>query len=175
MKWLPNAISVVRIVLVVLYIKLFFIPTGIYMLHSVALAIILGDIADGMAARMLHAESKAGSVLDSLADAFFIVSSFIIFYLGELYSFDTLVLIVLPRFFMGMFYVLFALSKKKWDTRHTIGDKIAGIAYYTAILWILFELPHALTIGLPLLIAVHYGGMILSLRTRYLLHHTTNS
>ena len=69
MNHIPNAISAFRIIGAIFL--LFFYPV------TVAFWVIYGlcgisDVLDGYMARKLHAESKTGAVLDSVADIFFV-------------------------------------------------------------------------------------------------------
>ncbi len=85
LRFLPNAITVLRIILTVLFMVILAgrlaqgsagIPAGLYFIFGF---ICLSDFLDGAVARGLKAESGPGSILDILADSLFIFSSLIIF------------------------------------------------------------------------------------------------
>lgn len=160
--WLPNFISYLRIFLVAVFIASFFYSDTALPL-SLALIIIVSDAIDGAIARGLHVESKLGSLLDSIADALFVFSSFFIFSL--LLGFDFFVIALLARFLMLVLFMLFLLSKKQWTAQHFIGNKIAAAAHYGAIVYILLGLFNYLDFSYSsvlLLIAIHYIGMLLA-------------
>lgn len=168
LTWLPNAISLLRLALVVLYVRLFFVPIGVaYLIFPLAVLIIFTDLVDGILARMLNAHSPLGSVLDTFADISFIAASFILFYLAQAYTFFVLFIIAMPRLIMGIFLILFLLSKKAWNTGHLIGDKIAGAAYYLAIIVLFIDPYGSLSVVFWLMIVAHYCGTFLSLKSRF--------
>ena len=69
MKRLPNVISVLRIAG---SISLLFCDLAGWLFWALYVFCGLSDILDGWLARRLHAESKAGAVLDSVADIVFV-------------------------------------------------------------------------------------------------------
>lgn len=69
MKQLPNILTVCRILLSV---ALVFVPLFGLWFFVIYIAAGLTDIADGMLARRLGAESKSGALLDSFADVVFL-------------------------------------------------------------------------------------------------------
>lgn len=70
MKHLPNFITALRIAG---SIGLLFCNTNGWMFWTLYVLCGLSDMIDGWLARRLHAESKTGSILDSLADLSFVV------------------------------------------------------------------------------------------------------
>jgi len=74
MKHIPNALSVTRIVLSPLMFLVFRSPLWFILVYTVAG---LTDVADGYLARKYHWESRAGVILEMIADPlFFIVAVF---------------------------------------------------------------------------------------------------
>ena len=70
MKHLPNIITALRIAG---SIGLLFCNTNGWMFGTLYVLCGLSDMVDGWLARRLHAESKTGSILDSIADLSFVV------------------------------------------------------------------------------------------------------
>lgn len=149
--WLPNSLSLLRIVLVFPY----FIST-----NAVLAGLILGtDLLDGAIARKLRITSPLGSVLDTIGDTAFFWGSWIAFFLKGLYGGVWLVLLLLPRIIRFLFVVQGRLRKKHWDTRHWWSDKFGAVAQALGIFWLLFELPNGL-LFLGLILAVQYTVMM---------------
>ena len=71
MKHLPNIITALRIAG---SIGLLFCNTNGWMFWTLYVLCGLSDMVDGWLARRLHAESKSGSILDSIADLSFVAS-----------------------------------------------------------------------------------------------------
>lgn len=67
LHYLPNALSIARILLGLAFP---FVPTDWRL--GVVIAAALSDLFDGLAARVLHAESNAGRLLDPIADKVFV-------------------------------------------------------------------------------------------------------
>jgi len=78
---IPNLVSLVRIVLIPLFIYLIFIPTMASRIWALVVFIIasLTDILDGWSARKLQQETDFGKFLDPMADKFLVISTMISF------------------------------------------------------------------------------------------------
>lgn len=168
LTWLPNAISIIRMFLVIVYISgAYFDFLSLWGILILGIIIILSDALDGMCARLLKAESLLGRILDSTADALFVVSSCIFFYLVESFSLLVLILVLIPRIAMGVLYIMFRISGKTWNTRHLFGDKLAGAGYYILILWFIVGDRQDTTSPLFIFIAaLVYLGTFLSIKKR---------
>ena len=70
MTFLPNALTIGRIVLVPLFVAAFFLPgdSGRWIVFALFCLAAVTDAADGMIARKLNAESSFGQMLDPIAD-----------------------------------------------------------------------------------------------------------
>ncbi len=91
---LANKITIGRILLIPVFIAVLLSYTldhdyfrwwalGIYLLAEIT------DVLDGYIARRFYQKTKAGSILDPLADKFFLISALIILYIvGERYAWD---------------------------------------------------------------------------------------
>lgn len=78
---LPNIVSLLRIVLIPVFLYLIFIPTKEHRLYALLVFIIasITDFLDGWIARRLKQESEMGKFLDPLADKFLVVAALIAF------------------------------------------------------------------------------------------------
>jgi cardiolipin synthase len=78
---IPNLVSLLRIVLIPLFIYLMFIPTMASRIWALVVFIIasLTDILDGWSARKLQQETDVGKFLDPMADKFLVISAMISF------------------------------------------------------------------------------------------------
>lgn len=151
--WLPNSLSLLRIVLVFPYLV---------SMNAVLAGLILGtDLLDGALARKLGLTSPLGSVLDTIGDTAFFWGSWIAFFLKGLYGGVFLFLLLLPRIIRFLFVVQYRLRQKHWDTRHLWSDKFGAVAQAIGIFWLLFELPNGLH-SLSLILAVQYTAVVLA-------------
>lgn len=137
LKQIPNALSVLRLILTVLLVST--IPSsiafaGIYIIAG------LTDVLDGLIARKLGCESDFGAKLDSIADlAFFsiILFIFINLYFSVLSSTQKAILIAII-FIRMINMALTKLKYKKVVFIHTIANKFSGILVYFIPLILLF-------------------------------------
>lgn len=127
MTWIPNALSCGRIVL---SITLLFIEPLSVVFFTVYLVCGASDILDGFLARRLQATSRAGSVLDSVGDAVFVLVMLVVM----------LPLLALPWelwLWIGLIAVIRVTSiivgfvrYRGWTTLHTYANKATGLALF---------------------------------------------
>ncbi|HPB83463.1 MAG TPA: CDP-diacylglycerol--glycerol-3-phosphate 3-phosphatidyltransferase [Spirochaetota bacterium] len=94
---IPNMLSILRIVLIPLFLYLIFKRTGEALMWGLAVFIIASftDLLDGWSARKLQQETSIGQFLDPLADKFLVISAFLaLLYLDPLIPFWMIVIIV---------------------------------------------------------------------------------
>jgi cardiolipin synthase len=95
--YIPNLLSIARIILIPLFIYLLFIPSNTARLWALIVFAIasLTDLLDGWSARKLNQESELGEFLDPLADKFLVLSTIIaLLLLDPLISFWMVLIIV---------------------------------------------------------------------------------
>lgn len=143
---LPNAVSFLRIILVALYIWLLYTTNQHTAVIALAVIIIISDAIDGFLARRLHCESRLGSWLDSIADASFILLSWLVFYLKGSIGVMLFILLISPKILTGLFIITLRIIRRKWELQHLAGDKFGAVASFFAILWILLGLPYIMQI-----------------------------
>lgn len=138
LKWLPNTITVARIVLTLLYLpylRQFF--EGDQSAHVVSLvlaAVIFGsDIVDGFLARRLGVTSKIGTFLDTIADTFFIWGTFFSIFQAGLVSPVILFILISPRIITGLTITWMKIHTGVWHAEHLWSDKAGALAHATAI------------------------------------------
>lgn len=78
---MPNLLSLLRIVLVPLFLYFIFIPTVQHRMWALLVFIVaaITDFFDGWLARKLHQESEMGKFLDPLADKFLVIAALVAF------------------------------------------------------------------------------------------------
>lgn len=142
-KYVPNMLSILRIILSVLLIPLY--PVDFFFI-IVYLTIGLTDVLDGLIARKFGYVSDLGAKLDSIAD--FIFYSVYVFLFLRLFSsvLDTalqmvLILIISVRL-SNM--ILTKLKYKKIVFVHTVANKITGLLVFLAPMILLYVNYHSL-------------------------------
>lgn len=138
-KTLPNALSILRIVLALALLYPAVNTAGFFALYA---ACGLSDWLDGFLARRLHAESELGALLDSLGDAVFLAVALT----------RILPLLEIPRLVAGVILAIavvratsLGVSKKRFGRAtflHTRMNKAAGLTLYV-LLPLAAVLPHA--------------------------------
>ena len=125
----------------------------------------ISDMIDGWLARKLHAESKAGSVLDSVADLTFVVSCAICL----------LPLLPIPSWLLiwaGIIVILKVINQisawtsiKRFCFPHTIANKLTGLLLFVSVPLIrLSIIPIAIIAAIATFAAIQEGYYI---RTRH--------
>lgn len=160
LSWLPNAISITRLFLIIPYGWLFFYLSDTRWPFLFAFVIILADKLDGTLARKLNAESKLGTALDTIADDAFLIASWVFFFVQGFYGLAILILILLPRIFVRISALVLRLITKKWHIEHLFGDRLGAIAQYVGILWILARFAHPMEILYGLIVAMYLGAFL---------------
>lgn len=151
MKQLPNFLSVCRILFSLGLLAAANWPVGF---ASIYLLCGISDVLDGYLARKWHAESRLGSILDSLGDFIFWAVVFYMFiHTGitvQSYLLWILAAVILLR---GINFVITRYKFCRWGLLHTCGNKAAGLLLYLLlpVCYVLKEIP--VEIGLILGIA----------------------
>jgi CDP-diacylglycerol--glycerol-3-phosphate 3-phosphatidyltransferase len=151
-KYVPNMLSILRIILSVLLIPLY--PVD-YIFIIVYLTIGLTDVLDGLIARKFGYESELGAKLDSIADLVFY--SIYVFLFLKLFSsaFDSIlqVILILIISIRMINMIVTKLKYKKIVFVHTIANKITGLLVFLAPM-VLLNVNHAVSIKVMFAIAL---------------------
>ena len=150
MHYLPNVLSVLRILLVV--------PTAWYLWHGeIALALTLmamagiSDGLDGALARQYNWQSHLGSVLDPLADKFLVATTFIIFSYQSHIPLWLVILTIGRDLIILLGGSLYRMVFGAFEIRPTLVSKAnTAMQIVTLILIMLYLLPDS-TVQIPLL------------------------
>lgn len=163
---IPNIISILRLLLVIPYTWLFLIDGDRRVIFAIAFIIILSDKLDGWLARKWRCESRLGEWLDAFSDGAFVLGSWILFFINGVYSKEILTLLLFPRI-LSMFTVLFYKWRyRTWRTQHFSSNKIAGVANFLMILWLILELPYRFPL-LWMMIALTYVCLFITEKKRF--------
>lgn len=137
-KYIPNMLSILRIILSVLLIPLYLVD---HFFIIVYLTIGVTDVLDGLIARKFGYVSDFGAKLDSIAD-FIFYSIYLLLFL-KLFSsaFDSsiqvLFMLIVTIRFSNM--ILTKLKYKKIVFVHTIANKLTGLLVFLAPMVLLYE------------------------------------
>ena len=133
MKHLPNIITALRIVG---SIGLLFCNVAEWQFWTLYVFCGISDMIDGWLARRLHAESKTGSILDSIADLVFVVSCAI----------QLLPILSIPSWlwiWAGIIVIIKIVNQilsliiiKRFYFPHTIANKLTGFLLFITVLTI---------------------------------------
>jgi CDP-diacylglycerol--glycerol-3-phosphate 3-phosphatidyltransferase len=131
-KYLPNLISVLRIVFSIMILllidhDLLFLTT--YFICGIS------DIADGYIARLYHVESEFGSKLDSLSDLIFYgVSLYILsFFIGIQFDLSVLIIIMIILIIRVTNIIIIKIKFHTSGNIHTISNKVTGFLLFLVV------------------------------------------
>jgi CDP-diacylglycerol--glycerol-3-phosphate 3-phosphatidyltransferase len=130
MKHLPNAITTLRFLGAVC---LLFFDVGSVAFWVIYIVCGISDMLDGYLARKLHCESKAGAMLDSLADLVFVVCC----------CYKLIPALAFPKWlwiWAGAIVAIKVINQisalvmyKKCFFPHTIANKVTGVLLFAAV------------------------------------------
>ena len=131
-KYLPNLLSVIRLLLVPVFMVLFL--TG-SILAAVIVFVTAGitDVVDGYIARRFHCTSTLGKVLDPLADKLLQMSAFFCLWYREYIPF-WMPLLYLLKELATVFGALFIFRKTKFVVKSNFFGKLATVLVFGAVL-----------------------------------------
>lgn len=146
---IPNLISILRIILIPLFIYLIFISKVEQRIWALVVFIIasLTDILDGWTARKLRQETELGKFLDPLADKFLVIAALISFLiLDPLIPLWMVIIIVLRDILLTLMRYL--AIKKKAILRTTKFGKIKTAFQMVSIILIIMVLIVRSSVGI---------------------------
>ncbi|HHV45931.1 MAG TPA: CDP-diacylglycerol--glycerol-3-phosphate 3-phosphatidyltransferase [Tissierellia bacterium] len=153
---IPNILTIIRIILVPLYLFVFYTLEENRILYSGIIYILAGltDMLDGRIARKYGMVSKLGAALDPLADKLMTFAVLISFTSAQLISPWVLLIIGIKEILMILGGFIIYLFKEKRVLPSNKYGKIATASFYAAILSIVFKIPSATLVNLLILTTV---------------------
>lgn len=137
-RYVPNILSILRIMLSLLLVPLMHVRSGFEVAYIVTG---ITDVCDGIIARKFGCESDLGAKLDSTADLVFYTIFIFIFlklYLSILIGAHLAALILI--IFIRLINMLFTkLKYKKITFVHTIANKATGVMLFFLPIWFLYN------------------------------------
>jgi cardiolipin synthase len=155
MKHVPNALTILRLIMVPIFVMLFFSPmknNHIYAL-AVFLAASITDILDGYIARKYDLVSIVGIVLDPLADKLMLLTALICLTISGLMPLWVLVIMLLNESILIITAVFMYFRKEKSAVPANIFGKIATVLFSIAV-FMLIVLPGYPSTKMILIIAL---------------------
>lgn len=144
---LPNILTIIRIILIPLFVWLFFtdIPHNLDFALIVFITAGMTDVLDGYIARKYHLESDLGKVLDPLADKMMLLSVLICLASTDLIPLWVVLIVMLKEMVMiyGGIYLYF--SKVQIIIPSNKYGKVGTLLFYFAIFLVLAKFNALLT------------------------------
>lgn len=146
---IPNMLTIIRIVLVPLYLFVFYTVEKNNILYAGIIYIVAGitDVLDGHIARKYNMTSKLGAALDPLADKMMTFAVLISFTSAKLMPPWVLLILGAKEVLMilgGLVLYLFRENRVMPANKY---GKLATVSFYAAILAILFKIPSSILIN----------------------------
>jgi cardiolipin synthase len=141
---IPNMLTILRIILVPVYLYLFYASGENHILYAGVAFIIAGisDVLDGYIARKYNLTTKIGAALDPLADKLMAFAVLISFTTAKLIPSWILKIIGLKEIIMITGGLILYLFKGNQVLPANKFGKIATVSFYIAILSVIFKIPH---------------------------------
>ena len=130
-KNVPNILSVIRLLLVPLFVYLFL---GGYVVPAVAVFVIAGatDVIDGFIARKFNCTSTLGKILDPLADKCLQLSAFVCLWIED-YILWWMPLIYFIKELATALGALFIFRKSRFVVKSNVFGKLATVFVFGAV------------------------------------------
>lgn len=130
-KNVPNILSVIRLLLVPVFVALFL---GGYVVPAVAVFVLAGatDVIDGYIARKFNCTSTLGKILDPLADKCLQLSAFICLWIED-YILWWMPLIYFVKELATALGALFIFRKSKFVVKSNVFGKLATVFVFGAV------------------------------------------
>ncbi|NLY66203.1 MAG: CDP-diacylglycerol--glycerol-3-phosphate 3-phosphatidyltransferase [Tissierellia bacterium] len=147
---IPNILTIIRILLVPLYLWVFYTVEQNRILYAGTIYILAGltDVLDGYIARKYNMISKLGAALDPLADKLMTFAVLISFTSANLIPSWVLLILGMKEILMILGGIILYLFKEKRVLPSNKYGKIATVSFYAAILSIIFKISSPILIKL---------------------------
>ena len=172
---IPNMLTVLRIILVPVYLYLFYTTGENHLIYAGTVFIFAGitDVLDGHIARKYGQSTKIGAALDPLADKLMTFAVLISFTSAKLIPSWILKILGLKEIIMVIGGFILYLFKGNQVLPSNKFGKVATVSFYMAILSVVFKVPYILartlliiTVGLNLIAFVNYLMIYLSMKNK---------
>ncbi|NMB26446.1 MAG: CDP-diacylglycerol--glycerol-3-phosphate 3-phosphatidyltransferase [Tissierellia bacterium] len=172
---IPNILTVLRIILVPVYLYLFYTTGEKHLFYAGAVFIIAGitDILDGYIARKYDQSTEIGAALDPLADKLMTFAVLVSFTSAKLIPSWILKILGLKEIVMITGGFILYLFKDNQVLPSNKFGKIATVSFYMAILSVVFKAPYifikilfVITVTLNLIAFINYLIIYLSMRNK---------
>jgi cardiolipin synthase len=144
---IPNIITIIRIILIPVYLYFFYSGLDNSILYSGIVFIVAGisDVLDGYIARKYDMSTKLGVVLDPIADKLMMFTILISFVSKGIISIWILIALGLKEIAMILGGAILYLFKGKQVMPSNQYGKFATLTFYVATLSIVFRLPEIIS------------------------------
>lgn len=131
---IPNILSVIRILLVPLFVTVFFWNYPVHVWHAILIFFTAGatDVADGWLARRYGWSSDLGKILDPLADKLMQCAALVSFYIKEIIPLWLLAAYIAKELLIGA-GALFVFRKLSVVVKSCFWGKLAVCVFYASI------------------------------------------
>lgn len=139
-----NKLTVFRIILIPIFIYMFFSSFPYSNIISLFIYILAGitDFLDGFIARKYNMQTKAGTVLDPLADKLMLISVLTSLYIKKLIPLWVLIIVIAKEVIMIIVGII--LYNKNFIIPSNIFGKLSTIIFYIAICLLILSVNEAI-------------------------------
>lgn len=138
---IPNILSIIRIIIALTIVVLFFTDNNIWLVKWLFVVGILTDTLDGNIARLFNQKSRLGVILEPIADTL-LVAVTVLFVTFRMDLPKILFLIYLAVVLVGFIGIIFVyLIKRQWFAEKLIVSEIAIVFVYATGIFYLFDFP----------------------------------
>lgn len=163
MKYVPNILSVSRIVISIL---LFFLFDNLYLFASFYVLAGLTDVFDGYIARKCNVQSEMGAKLDSAGDVFFYAAVIAYLWVEQRSFVDSYLLPVIILVALRLLNIVVGLIKyRKPVMLHTLANKASGLLVFFIPIALWLHLDVVVPFVLFLMIIAPVEELIIILKT----------
>lgn len=174
-RWLPNALSVARIVAIPGWLALAFVarahalasePNEHVLVIALLVAIGLTDVVDGFLARRFQLVTNLGAILDAVADklATFAVVTFLVFWAPPLFTplpLWFLVLLLTRDLLLAIGFTMVRIKHGTVSVEHRWHGRLATLLLFATVVAACCGAPHVLVLaGVALVTALSIPGTV---------------
>lgn len=169
---LPNALTLFRLALIPLYVRVFFSDLPYSNMWALVIVIVAGitDIIDGYIARRFRLTTELGAMLDPLADKLMMLTVFLSLFISGRISFWAGLAIVVRDLGMIIGSAIFHLRGKKTVPANMMG-KATTVLHYIAFIFLMFEWPYGALLLWGVIVFSYVTSLTYIVQIRHLNNH----